>query len=145
MIKKVLQFTEEKDLQVLIKKCEKVKEVTPEIKQLVTDLFDTCDNSPIWVWLSSNQIWSNDKVFVIANWSFRQEFINWHILEASWMIVDKETCLSFANWKESLTRRASKIKVWFIDINWNKQQKMLKGFNACIFQHELDHMNWVII
>ena len=39
---RILQFTDEKDLKILTKKCEKVKEITPEIKELVENLFKTC-------------------------------------------------------------------------------------------------------
>lgn len=146
MKKRILQFTDKEDLKILTTAWETVKEITPEIKELVQDLFDTCDAAWIWVWMSANQIWVAKRVFVIAYQSFRKAFINPSIINESWEIIrDWETCLSYADWRSTETRRLSRIRVSFTNLEWESEEMSLKNFKAVIFQHEMDHMNWEII
>lgn len=67
--------------------------------------------------------------------------INPEILHTSTKIEkDWEGCLSVANLR-GLVPRFQQIKVSYVDINNNRQQKTFEGFLARIFQHELDHLN----
>lgn len=58
--------------------------------------------------------------------------------------IDRESCLSFPRqWVRK--ERYAKIKVEYLDLNGNKQRKFIRGWEARIFQHELDHLNGICI
>ena len=44
-----------------------------------------------------------------------------------------------------IAERYNKIKVRYYDINGKKKKKTLKGFLSRLFQHELDHLNGILM
>ena len=55
----------------------------------------------------------------------------------------EEGCLSLAGSRK--TSRFEKIQVFYYDINWKPQLISLEGFAAQICQHELDHLEGILI
>lgn len=54
-----------------------------------------------------------------------------------------EGCLSLDGKRESI--RYNKVKVEYYDLCFNKKFKTYQGFTAQIIQHEIDHLNGIII
>ena len=57
---------------------------------------------------------------------------------------EEEGCLSIPEIR-LIAERYDKIKVRYYDINGKKIKKTLKGFLSRLFQHELDHLNGVLM
>lgn len=55
----------------------------------------------------------------------------------------EEGCLSLEGMRE--TTRFLIIEVEYLDQKWQKKKKRFRGFTAQIIQHEVDHLNGVII
>ena len=58
-------------------------------------------------------------------------------------ITMQEGCLSLEGMRE--TTRFLIIEVEYLDQKWQKKKKRFRGFTAQIIQHEVDHLNGVII
>lgn len=58
-------------------------------------------------------------------------------------VDDWEGCLSFPN-ARGLVPRAKAIKVRYYDKTGKLQIRQLQGFQARVFQHEIDHLNGVV-
>ena len=58
-------------------------------------------------------------------------------------MVHTENCQSVVG--RLIAERYDKIKVRYYDINGIKKQKTLKGFLSRLFQHELDHLNGILM
>jgi peptide deformylase len=59
------------------------------------------------------------------------------------LVADWEGCLSFPG-ARGLVRRSKKITVAFLDRDGKKKTAELKGFQARVFQHEIDHLNGTV-
>ena len=55
----------------------------------------------------------------------------------------KEGCLSLSGVRK--TTRYENIEVEYYDMNWKKQCQKLKGWPAQICQHEMDHLEGILI
>lgn len=55
-------------------------------------------------------------------------------------VMDWEGCLSFPG-ARGLVPRSRRIEVAYLDEHGNKQTVQLRGFQARVFQHEIDHLN----
>lgn len=144
---KILQFTNEEDLKILTKKLPKIEKAEDyvlawENKQV---FFDICKNNR-WIWLSANQVWIEKRFFVIHTDKMQELFINPVLVKWYWQqFSSTEWCLSFANWKKWFKKRFKMIDVKFEDENAMRYEMKLTWLEAIVFQHELDHMNWIII
>ena len=143
----ILQFTNEEDLKILTKKLPKITNTEDYIlawnnKEI---FFDICKNNN-WIWLSSNQVWITKRFFVIYTKDMQELFINPILVKWYWNpFSSTEWCLSFANWKKWFKKRYKMIDVRFEDENAMRYEMKLTWLEAIVFQHELDHMNWIII
>jgi len=138
---------------ILRKKCQEVKAVTPEIKNLGWDMVETMvENEGIG--LAAPQVGELKKVIVIYPIKERtieekaqkrpQIFINPQIIRKSReTIVDEEGCLSFPGLFLKI-KRAREVEVEAL----NEEGKILKikteGLPARIFQHEIDHLDGIL-
>lgn len=146
-MKKILQFLNEEDNKILTQKTHKVVSVEDfdDIKWKLWLLQDICINNK-WVWLSSNQIWDLRSYFIIHTKELKKLFINPEIIRY-WgkNKLKQEWCLSYNNWKKSYIYRYEKVKIRY-EINlWEFEELELKWLEAQVFQHEIDHMNWLVI
>ena len=55
----------------------------------------------------------------------------------------EEACLSLP-WEKWFVQRAKRVEVKYMDLKGKIHQQKYSGFNACIIQHEIDHLNGVL-
>lgn len=131
---------------VLRKKTKRVKEITSEIKSLVQDLAETMLNSEQEaVGLAAPQIGVSKRIFAVKTEKGPLIFINPKITKKSKETeIAEEGCLSLPEiWLN--IKRPQSIEMEAIDINGKKIQTKAEGIFARILQHEIDHLNGVLI
>ena len=122
----------------------------PNLKELIADMFETMYKSD-GVGLAAPQIGLNIRLVVItldalkddfpeyAN--FNKAYINPHIVEFD----DTETetmdegCLSLPGIHEAV-RRPTRIRVQYLDEDFQEHDEWVTGFLARVMQHEFDHL-----
>lgn len=57
--------------------------------------------------------------------------------------VSEEACLSLPK-ERGYVERAKRIEVEYLDLDGKIKQQKFSGFNACIIQHEIDHLNGIL-
>jgi len=92
------------------------------------------------VGLAANQVGHNERWFV---WQHGM-VINPEIISKTGSTPSKEGCLSFPG-RTTTVRRAKIIEVRYIDEQGKSKEKVLSGFPAIVFQHEVDHLNGVCL
>jgi len=134
---------------VLRKVAEDIPADYPNLKELITNMFETMDHAD-GVGLAGPQIGLPIRVVVIdldvlsddlpEYKGFRKAYINAHILEAS---GDEETmeegCLSLPGIHENV-KRFNKIHVKYLDENLEEHDEIVEGYLARVMQHEFDHL-----
>jgi peptide deformylase len=125
----------------------------PELKQLVSDMYETMYNAD-GVGLAAPQVGLSIRLFVVdANplsdtdpkaHGFKKAFINPEILERSGEITAyKEGCLSIPHINEEVMRE-SVVKIRYFDEDFNEHIDVFDGVAARIIQHEYDHLEQVL-
>lgn len=130
---------------VLRKKTKEVKTITPEIKKLVSDMIETM-YSANGVGLSSNQVGSLERVMVMDVSPERNSplvLFNPKIIKKSGKIFEIEGCLSFPGLNFKI-KRAKKIEVTGLDINFNQIKITAEDLPARVIQHEVDHLLGIV-
>jgi peptide deformylase len=122
-----------------------------DLDQLIGDMFETMYNAN-GVGLAAPQIGLTLRLFVIdtaameddeAN-GIKKVFINAEKIEEtgkSWAF--EEGCLSIPGIREDVTRQP-KIKLRYLDEEWNEQVAVFDGMVARVIQHEYDHIEGVL-
>lgn len=124
-----------------------VKKIGPALSNIIKDMIKTTLSfkDPEGVGLASTQIGKDERYFVgMIGGKKLKAFINPQI---TWMSKKTksyfEGCLSIPNyWGEAI--RALSIKATYQDLEGNQHQETLKGVDAWIFQHEVDHLHGVL-
>ena len=137
---------------VLRTKSEEIKSITPDLVDLVDDMFELMYEND-WVWLAAPQIWKNIRLIVVTS---RKETKKWQELaselaminpviteKSQEMIVGKEACISIPGIEWDVKRHKN-ITVEFTTLKWDRKTKKLKDYNAVIIQHEIDHLDWIL-
>ncbi|BDX38405.1 peptide deformylase [Tenuifilaceae bacterium CYCD] len=125
----------------------------PNLKQLVSDMFDTMYQSD-GVGLAAPQIGLSIRVFVIDGAPFAEDdpnlkdfkkaFINAHIIERlDEKVRYSEGCLSIPNIHEEVERE-SKVRIRYVDENFQPHEDVFEGTAARIVQHEYDHLDGIM-
>jgi len=131
---------------ILRKKSKEVKEITPEIKQLAQDLIETMLKSePEGIGLAAPQVGVSKRVIAVATESGPAVLVNPRIVKKSReKEVMEEGCLSLPKvWLD--IKRPKEVEVEAIDINGKKLQIRAEGVFAKILQHEIDHLDGILI
>lgn len=131
---------------VLGKRAEEVKEITPEIKKLIEDMVETMLKAePEGVGLAAPQIGVSKKIFIAQTEKGPAVFINPKITKKSRETdVLEEGCLSLPGiWLK--IRRAKWIKMDYLDKEGIMAEIRAEGMQARILQHEIDHLNGILI
>lgn len=134
---------------VLRKVAEDINPDYPNLKELIANMFETMDKAD-GVGLAAPQIGLPIRVVVIdldvlsdempEFKDFRKAYINAHILETSGEQVSMdEGCLSLPGIHEQV-KRASKIRVKYLDENLEPHDEIVEGYLARVMQHEFDHL-----
>ena len=132
-----------------------VEAVTPEIKTLVEDMFETMYDAP-GIGLAAIQIGEPVRVVTIdlAKRDVKegeepepkkpQAFIN---PEVTWTSEESSTyeegCLSIPEYYEEV-ERPTKVKVRYMDLDGKTHEIEADGLLATCLQHEIDHLNGVL-
>jgi len=123
---------------------EEIKNFSEE-KKFIKELKKFLENSEDWVWVAAPQAWFSKRIFLAK---FDKEkttvVINPKILEFSKeKVVWQEWCLSIP-WVFWDVERSKEVLVEYFDVKWNKLKLKIWWFWAIVFQHETDHLNWVL-
>lgn len=97
--------------------------------------------------LAAPQLGRNDRIIVVLDSVYYTKtiMINPVITEHSQKLIPShEGCLSIKDTYLEVTRY-SDIKVSYIDENGKAQMKSFGGSNSCIVQHEIDHLDGILI
>ena len=117
---------------------------TKEDRQVVIDLLDTLKaNSNECVGMAANMIGVKKRV-IIVNIGFADiVMFNPVLLKKDTPYETEEGCLSLTGVRK--TTRYENIEVEYYDMNWKKQHQKFSGWTAQICQHELDHLEGILI
>jgi len=139
---------------ILRQKCRPVRNFNKEIKELIQELASymyahrTDEFAPIG--LAAPQLGKSLQVIVFyPNPSFRElkgidELINPELVYAREPVIVTESCLSIPG-KTYTLQRAKLVKVRGYNFDGYKRSYKARGLFAQMFQHELDHLNGILI
>jgi peptide deformylase len=114
-----------------------------QLSKTVEDMTETMRASN-GVGLAATQVGIMSRLFVLEFRKRLLHFINPEIINASGEVVLEEACLSLPNVARMVTR-AKNITVQYQTIEGIKYETIFKGFIARIIQHELDHLDGILI
>jgi peptide deformylase len=136
---------------VLRKVAEDITPDYPELKQLISDMWETLFQSE-GIGLAAPQI-GRDISLVVIDFDplaedmpeykdFRKVYINAHIVEydETSTTTSEEGCLSLPAIHEKVTRPA-RIRVQWMDENFEAHDEWIEGYLARVMQHEFDHLD----
>lgn len=92
------------------------------------------------VGLAANQIGFDKRIIMIKTKDFKQVFINPEIKGFGGRVTSREGCLSFPG-KTAVIARWAKVEIAGFDTDWQPLKFRLKGLNAIVAQHEVDHLD----
>jgi peptide deformylase len=129
-----------------------IEKVTPEIRQLADDMFQTMYDAP-GIGLAAIQV-AQPLRLITMDLAKRDEegetkpqprvFINPEIIgQSDELSVYEEGCLSIPEYYEEVERPA-KVRVRFMDIDGKVHEEDAEGLYATCIQHEIDHLNGVL-
>lgn len=137
---------------VLRKVSEDISPDYPELKQLIANMWETLADSE-GIGLAAPQIGLNIRLVVIdldllsedlpEYKDFRKVFINAHIIEYDEDAPTdsmEEGCLSLPGIHEKVTR-PTRIRVQYMDEEFNPHDEWIEGYLARVMQHEFDHLD----
>jgi peptide deformylase len=129
-----------------------IEKVTPEIRKLADDMFETMYDAP-GIGLAAIQVAQPLRLITmdLAKKSEEGEtkpqprvFINPEIISSSEELsVYEEGCLSIPEYYEEVERPA-KVRVRFLDLDGKVHEEDAEGLYATCIQHEIDHLNGVL-
>ena len=121
----------------------------PDLDKLIADMWETLAHSE-GVGLAAPQVNRSIRLFVVDGnpfypdypdgKDFKQAFINAELLETFGDEVPfKEGCLSLPNIYEEVMR-PDKIRIKYLDENFQEHEEVFEGVRARIIQHEYEHL-----
>lgn len=125
-----------------------VEKITPEIRALADDMFQTMYDAP-GIGLAAIQVAVPLRLITMDLSKKEGEkeprvFINPEILSSSdEMSVYEEGCLSIPEYYEEVERPA-RVRVRFMDLDGKMHEEEADGLYATCIQHEIDHLNGVL-
>ena len=130
----------------LRQKAQEVKEITPQIKGLISDMVETLENKQ-GIGLAAPQVGQLLQIIIAKPELNKQALvlINPKIKKTSFRKTTiEEGCLSLPDFFISI-KRSKKIIVEALDINGQPIKLKVKDLLARIIQHETDHLEGVLI
>ena len=123
---------------------QKSEEATRDDLPIGQDLQDTLKaNKDRCVGMAANMIGIKKRI-IIVNLGFRNLVMyNPVIKKKSGSYEAEEGCLSLEGVRKTI--RYQNVEVEYLDENWKKQSIKLSGWPAQICQHEIDHLNGIVI
>jgi peptide deformylase len=129
---------------VLRRRAEPVREVTPEIRALVTDMIDTMYDE-VGIGLAAPQIGVPLRLIVVADDLSRtaRALVNPAIVDQGGSVTAEEGCLSIPGIFAPVTR-AAWVNVEASDLDGRPVRLEARQLLARVFQHELDHLDGIL-
>lgn len=132
------------NIRFLRKKSKKIGEIDESVKKLASDMIETM-NANQGIGLAAPQVQHLQRIIIVKDNNKDLVFINPKII---WKSKEKEPldegCLSVPG--EIITIwRPKEIKIEALNLSGEKVKATFKNLSAKIFQHELDHLNGVLI
>ena len=137
MIKRILNYRNEEDKEILSQKSETVENID-EVKELIQDLKDTLHAIPDAKGLSAIQLGINKRICICSWGGDEVLLINPIITRSRGEQEYLEGCLSVPGIYKKV-KRFQKIWCSYLDENGDKQEIAQGGRMSDIIQHELDH------
>src|SRR5499433_51419 len=129
-----------------------IEKVTPEIRKLADDMFETMYAAP-GIGLAAIQVAQPVRLITMDLAKKNEEgevtpkprvFINPEILSKSdETSIYEEGCLSIPEYYEEVERPA-RVRVRFLDLDGKLHEEDAEGLYATCIQHEIDHLNGVL-
>ena len=129
-----------------------IEKVTPEIRKLAGDMFETMYEAP-GIGLAAIQVAQPLRLITMDLAKKNEEgetkpeprvFINPEIISSSEELsVYEEGCLSIPEYYEEVERPA-RVRVRFLDLDGKVHEEDAEGLYATCIQHEIDHLNGVL-
>lgn len=117
---------EKKDLRVAI-----------DLKDTLTANKDRC------VGMAANMIGEKKRIIIVSLGFENMIMINPVLLSKDGPYTAEEGCLSLDGTRK--TTRYNNIEVEYVDEDWKKHKEKYSGFTAQIIQHEMDHLEGILI
>lgn len=132
------------------------KDISPDylnLKELVANMFETMYKAD-GVGLAAPQIGLEDRILVVdlsplaekdpTFKDFKKAFINAHIVERDGEEeLMEEGCLSIPGIHEKVPRK-NRIRIQYVDENFEPHDEIYEGYKARVIQHEYDHLEGVM-
>lgn len=140
----VLPIVKGEDTAILRTKTQRIPKVTKEIKKLIADMHDTVKKAE-GLGIAGPQVDSGYRICLAQFNGKMTAMVNpeivWKSDETATM---EEGCLSLPGIDVSV-ERAVEIRVKYLDENGNEQERHLHDLDARVVQHEVDHLEGVLI
>jgi peptide deformylase len=132
----------------LRRKTEPVPEVTPEVRKLVDDMFETMYDGE-GIGLAAPQVGVLDRVLVMDVTpqdpaTTPMALINPEILESDGQVVGEEGCLSIPGVSGDV-KRAEHVCIRALDREGKPVEVTLSGIEGRVAQHEIDHLEGILV
>lgn len=113
-------------------------------KQVINDLLDTLrTNLDRCVGMAANMIGVKKAIIVVAVGPFQFAMVNPVITKKLGVFQTEEGCLSLEGVRPC--KRYEEIEVDYLDQNFKTQHGKYTGWTTQIIQHEIDHINGIVI
>ena len=123
---------------------QKSDSATKDDLQIGRDLMDTlAANRAGCVGMAANMIGVKKRVIIVNMGLIDVVMFNPVLIKKDSPYETEEGCLSLVGVRK--TTRYQNIEVEYLDMNWKKQSLKLEGWTAQICQHELDHLEGILI
>ena len=123
---------------------QKAEQATPDDIQTATDLLETLEaHKDGCVGMAANMIGVNKRIIVFEDAGGYMEMFNPRILRRAQPFEAEEGCLSLPGTRK--TRRYREIKVEWQTRDMKTRIRGFSGWAAQIIQHEIDHLEGIII
>lgn len=124
---------------------QKSSDATSNDSYIIQDLKDTLNANKLkCVGMAANMIGYKKRIIIVFDNNKHLIMINPTLLSHSnTQYITEEGCLSHIGTKQ--VKRYEKIKVQYFDENFKIKIKTYTGFTAQIIQHEMDHLEGILI
>lgn len=127
----------------LLKMSEFVDVFDDDLKKLCADMIETMV-AYRGIGLAAPQIGVNQRIVCMKYGKDTLVMINPKIMNEAGFYVSSEGCLSVPN-RRVQKRRSKFVKVEYQDLNGHVKNIRLSGLDAACVQHEIDHLNGILI